>query len=102
MKCTNATKFHRKSGVAKWRDLQFYGPVLEMFFSSRKQCAGPCSCESIALENDLCLYLFGRLFCAGVSRVYALRPSRSRTIFKLNGRTLPYDTRGGHGWFRSQ
>jgi hypothetical protein len=31
MKCTNATKFHRKSGVAKWRDLQFYGPVLEMF-----------------------------------------------------------------------
>jgi hypothetical protein len=66
MKCTNATKFHRKSGVAKWRDLQFYGPVLEMFFSSRKQCAGPCSCESSALENDLCLYLFGRLFCAGV------------------------------------
>src|ERR1700691_4503449 len=22
MKCTNATKFHRKSGVAQWRDLQ--------------------------------------------------------------------------------
>jgi hypothetical protein len=60
MKCTNATNFHRKSGVAqwsslnpltrrsngsvalnlchpdrsvaKWRDLQFYGPLLEMFF----------------------------------------------------------------------
>jgi hypothetical protein len=32
MKCTNATKFHRKSGGAKSRDLQFYGPVLEMFF----------------------------------------------------------------------
>ena len=32
MKCTNATKFHRKSGVAKWRDLQFRGPLLEMFF----------------------------------------------------------------------
>jgi hypothetical protein len=62
MKCDNATKFHRKSGgaqwrdllfiirivesewkrhpplchpdrsVAKWRDLQFYGPLLEMFF----------------------------------------------------------------------
>jgi hypothetical protein len=31
MKCTNATKFHRKSGVAKWRDLQFRGPLLEMF-----------------------------------------------------------------------
>jgi hypothetical protein len=23
MKCTNATKFHRKSGVAQWRDLRF-------------------------------------------------------------------------------
>ena len=62
MKCTNATKFHRKSGgaqwrdllfiihsikfewkrypplchpdrsVAQWRDLQFRGPLLEMFF----------------------------------------------------------------------
>jgi hypothetical protein len=61
MKCTNATKFHRKSGgaqwrdllfiihsikfewkrypplchpdrsVAQWRDLQFRGPLLEMF-----------------------------------------------------------------------
>jgi hypothetical protein len=31
MKCTNSTNFHRKSGVAKWRDLQFYGPLLEMF-----------------------------------------------------------------------
>jgi hypothetical protein len=31
MKCTNATKFHRKSGVAQWRDLLFYGPFLEMF-----------------------------------------------------------------------
>jgi hypothetical protein len=35
MKCTNATKFHRKSGVAQWRDLQFCGPLLEMFFSTR-------------------------------------------------------------------
>jgi hypothetical protein len=23
MKCANATKFHRKSGVAQWRDLRF-------------------------------------------------------------------------------
>jgi hypothetical protein len=23
MKCTNATKFNRKSGVAQWRDLLF-------------------------------------------------------------------------------
>jgi hypothetical protein len=32
MKCINATKFHRKSGGAKRRDLQFDGPLLEMFF----------------------------------------------------------------------
>jgi len=31
MKCDNATKFHRKSGVAKWRE-RFRGPLLEMFF----------------------------------------------------------------------
>ena len=31
MNCTNAIKFHRKSGVAQWRDLQFYGPFVEMF-----------------------------------------------------------------------
>jgi hypothetical protein len=31
MKCTNATKFNRKSGGAEWRDLQFNGPVLQMF-----------------------------------------------------------------------
>jgi hypothetical protein len=30
MKCINATKFHRKSGGAKWRDLQFNGLVLGM------------------------------------------------------------------------
>jgi hypothetical protein len=24
MKCDNATKFHRKSGVAEWRDLRFF------------------------------------------------------------------------------
>jgi hypothetical protein len=34
MKCTNATKFHRKSGGAEWRDLQFKGPILEMFSES--------------------------------------------------------------------
>jgi hypothetical protein len=33
MRCINATKFHRKSGGAKWRDLQFREPLLEMFFS---------------------------------------------------------------------
>src|ERR1700723_2306228 len=33
MKCENDTRFHRKSGVAQWRDLQFRGPVLEMFLT---------------------------------------------------------------------
>jgi hypothetical protein len=33
MKCTNTTKFHRKSGGAKPRDLRSYGRVLEMFFA---------------------------------------------------------------------
>jgi hypothetical protein len=32
MKSVNATKFHRKSGGAKPRDLRFRGPFLEMFF----------------------------------------------------------------------
>ena len=32
MKCDDASKFHRKSGGAKWRDLQFRRPLLEMFF----------------------------------------------------------------------
>jgi len=27
MKCTDATKFHRKSGVAKWMDLLFTIPL---------------------------------------------------------------------------
>ena len=32
MKFANAIKFHRKSGGAQWRDLQFSGPLVEMFF----------------------------------------------------------------------
>jgi hypothetical protein len=36
MKCDNATKFHRKSEVAQWRDLQFRGPLLEMFFAEQR------------------------------------------------------------------
>jgi hypothetical protein len=37
MKCDNATKSNRKSGVAQWRDLQFRGPVLEMFSRDSSQ-----------------------------------------------------------------
>jgi hypothetical protein len=33
MNCDYTTKYHRKSGGAKPRDLRFYGPVLEMFFN---------------------------------------------------------------------
>jgi hypothetical protein len=32
MKFANAIKFHRKSGGAKWRDLQFSGPPVAVFF----------------------------------------------------------------------
>jgi hypothetical protein len=35
MRSVNATKFHRKSGGAKPRDLQFRGPLLEMFSTER-------------------------------------------------------------------
>jgi len=37
MDCNNATKSNRKSGVAEWRDLQFRGPLLEMFFTARSE-----------------------------------------------------------------
>jgi hypothetical protein len=35
MRSVNATKFHRKSGGAKARDLRFRGPLLEMFSTER-------------------------------------------------------------------
>jgi hypothetical protein len=39
MSCINAITFHRKSGGAKWRDLQFRGPFLEMCFDTRAVAA---------------------------------------------------------------
>jgi hypothetical protein len=39
MKCTNATNFHRKSGVAKWRDLLF---ILRGIESEWKRCLPLC------------------------------------------------------------
>ena len=36
MNCNNATKSNRKSGGAERRNLQFYQPVLEMFFDLTK------------------------------------------------------------------
>jgi hypothetical protein len=41
MKCDSATKFHRKFGGAKWRDLQFNGPLMEMFFNKPKRNGSP-------------------------------------------------------------
>jgi hypothetical protein len=32
--CIKATNFHRKSGGAEWRDLQFTWPLMEMFLLS--------------------------------------------------------------------
>jgi hypothetical protein len=40
MKCTNATKVNRKSGVAQWRNLQFRGPLLEMFLDRSVEVCG--------------------------------------------------------------
>jgi hypothetical protein len=36
MRRINATKFHRKSGGAERRDLQFSGPLVEMLIGPRK------------------------------------------------------------------
>ena len=75
MKCTNATKFHRKSGGAKWRDLlfappatishestavpfviprdlQFRGPFLEMFCKKKPELAKANSGNSGLLYRD--------------------------------------------------
>jgi hypothetical protein len=42
MRSVNATKFHRKSGGAKPRDLQLYGPFLEMFFDRVQRSGEIC------------------------------------------------------------
>src|ERR1700722_14241507 len=41
MRCANANRFHRKSGGAKPRDLQFSGLVLETFFLPTGGVCGP-------------------------------------------------------------
>jgi hypothetical protein len=33
MNCINATNINGKSGAAQWRDLQFSGLAMEMFFN---------------------------------------------------------------------
>ena len=38
MKFAGAIKFHRKSGGAEWRDLQFSGPLLEKTFRTSFLC----------------------------------------------------------------
>jgi hypothetical protein len=50
MKCTNATKVNRKSGGAEWRDLQFRGPLLEMFSTAKRkpELGGPTPAPVIA------------------------------------------------------
>jgi hypothetical protein len=42
MKCDNATKFHRKSGVAQWRDLLFFLRSIQFEW---KRCPLPCHPE---------------------------------------------------------
>jgi hypothetical protein len=62
-KCTNATKFHRKSGVAQWRDLQFSGRVLEMFFGQSIAQRMGLSRQKQTLPNQKRLHhnIIGRL-----------------------------------------
>jgi hypothetical protein len=51
MKCTNATKFYRKSGGAKWRDLQFNGPPVEMFFGRDTRSPNPHPAPKILVDK---------------------------------------------------
>jgi hypothetical protein len=53
MKFDNATKFHRKSGGAQWRDLRFLFPVLTQTIKPRKALL----CE----EKRCCLFAIPRL-----------------------------------------
>jgi hypothetical protein len=39
MRFATATRFHRKSGGAKPRDLRFNGPIMEMFFYPDRSAA---------------------------------------------------------------
>jgi len=52
MRFANATNINRKSGGAKPRDLQFRGPLLEMFFDGAKQA----NIEG-QTENNYTLYI---------------------------------------------
>jgi hypothetical protein len=55
MRSVNATKFHRKSGGAKPRDLQFRGPFVKTLKSILKQ---NCHLDrSVAEWRDLRFYL---------------------------------------------
>jgi hypothetical protein len=51
MKCNNATKFHRKSGVAQWRDLLFIIRGIESQWKRRPPLCHPD--RSVAQRRDL-------------------------------------------------
>jgi hypothetical protein len=74
MKCTDATKFHRKSGVAKWRDLQFSGPPVEMFSTER-------TCDAARDKTARAL------FCNRKAHEVHQRPSTSLRFPTLRERT---------------
>src|ERR1700722_11721933 len=58
MRCTNATKFHRKSGGAEPRDLRVKGPLLETFFHHLQNCHPDR--RDLLLLSDLAKTLEGR------------------------------------------
>jgi hypothetical protein len=55
MNCDDATKFNRKSGLAKWRDLEFSGLILEMFFSTGPRGVEGCA---VSFSSIICSLLF--------------------------------------------
>jgi hypothetical protein len=54
MKCTNATNFHRKSGVAKWRDLLFILRSIESEWRIPSEAEGSAVRPSVAPNFPLC------------------------------------------------
>jgi hypothetical protein len=63
MKRTNATKVHRKSGGAQWRDLQCRGLLVEMLFFAHTG-GGPSTTGTPWMEDEI--RIRGRCICLAV------------------------------------
>jgi hypothetical protein len=58
MKCNNTSKFHRKSGVAKWRDLLFIIRSIESEWKRHPTLCHPERSRGICSSRGLLLELF--------------------------------------------